>query len=302
MTMSNNSSAAAIIDAAKDAASGPEPLPRGELHAFPVDHAEGGREWQVVDTEPWAGAPYAKRGQVVLHTGPSLAGYIVAHREPGTALYADVLARTITAVLNGHAASTAPTAASSAATLTGGDFTPGPSGWPGWGDHRAVLALRHTPEWLHWQELDRKLAAQDDFALHLERGLAEIVEPDAATMLETVQRFEATATANFRQAIRLQSGERKFVYEETVQARAGQRGDLTVPETFELGVAPFEGSPKYKVTARFRFRLREGTLQLGYELDRPDDVIAAAFDDVLKGIESETSLAAYRGTPAGPLR
>lgn len=263
--------AAVIVETAERAA-GATPAERGGL--FLAAHAQ-----EIVDLERFADEPRSKRGQVCLHTGPSLAAYVTLHKGSGSMLYADVEARQIVAVLNDH----------------------DPEG-PGWCDHRAALQLRHTPEWDHWASLDGKLVTQVDFAHHIERGLAEIENPEAAEMLELAQSFEASSSAQFRSATRLDSGERQFTYQETIQARAGQTGQLTIPETFTLGVAPFEGSPKYAVIARLRYRLREGTLTIGYELDRPEDVIRAAFSDVLTDVEAGTDLHALRGVAPAPLR
>lgn len=67
--------------------------------------------------------------------------------------------------------------------------------------------------------------------------------------------------------------------------------------SFVVGVAPFEGSAGYKIRARLRYRLAEGTLFIGYVLDRPDKVVRAAFDDVLAEVEQTTGLKSFAGTP-----
>ncbi len=156
---------------------------------------------------------------------------------------------------------------------------------PGYGQHRAVLQMSHTPEWTHWAGLDGQLVGQEAFAEHVEAGLEEIVEPDAATVLEIAQSFHATSSATFRQATRLQSGEQKLVYDETIDAKAGPSGDLTVPTVILLALSPFLGEDRYKLTARLRFRLNAGKLTLGYLLDRPDAVIRDALEAIAERLE-----------------
>jgi uncharacterized protein YfdQ (DUF2303 family) len=116
-------------------------------------------------------------------------------------------------------------------------------------------------------------------------------------MLELAKSFQATKGVTFRSDKRLDNGQVQVLYEETIEAKAGQRGEMTVPPVFVLALQPFEGSDTYRVQARLRYRISDGTLTIGYVLDRPEDVIRAAFDDVLAEIETTTELTAYRGTP-----
>jgi uncharacterized protein YfdQ (DUF2303 family) len=191
-------------------------------------------------------------------------------------VYADAQRLQVTAVLDAHE----PTAAR-------------------WGGHWLVLELRKTLEWIAWMQHHGQLMSQDAFAEHLEDHSAEIVSPPAAEMLEVAQSIQATTKCDFKSGTRLKSGERQLEYTETVAAKAGQRGQLTIPDTFEIGLVPFEGSAPYRVTARFRYRISgEGQLRLGYRLDRPENVLRAAFDDVLADLKKRISHQVMNGAPA----
>lgn len=157
----------------------------------------------------------------------------------------------------------------------------------GYQQHRAVLQLTETPEWKHWASNDGKLLAQEDFALHIEEGLAEIEQPDAADMLEMAQSFRLTNNASFRTAKRLSSGEQQFLYDETVEAKAGKSGELTVPATFILLVAPFVGEEERQVVAKLRYRMSGGSFAIGYRLERPDKVVRDALDTVAETLAGE---------------
>lgn len=237
----------------------PQPLTPGKIVRFvtPSD-----ADSQVVDLEQYLDAPRRKRGSVAAYTSQSLIDYVAAHQIDGTALWADVEVVQIVGVINGH------TAAMSNNT-------------PGWGDHRATFTARLTPEWKAWLALDGKLHSQADFATFIEDHAADVQNPPAADLLELAKTFKATARAEFRSAIRLDNGTRQLQYVETVDAKAGQTGQFTIPDVIELGLIPFEGAEPYKVRARFRYRLTNGTLQLGVVLDRPDRVLRDAFDAVL---------------------
>lgn len=279
-------------EAAYDISSEPHILPaenggRGHI-AYPP-----GWQLQSFDDEVLLDAPRRAKGTTRIHDAGSFILYMRKHGARGTAsaltenteaarhaIYADVDKATITGVINGHG--------------------PG-SDAPGWGDHCAVLGLRHTPEWQHWAGKDRLWLGQSDFAEHLEEGFSEIVEPAAADMLELAQTMQANNRVEWKSQTLLNNGQRQFTYNETVDARAGQHGKLEIPQKFCLGLAVFEGQVEgYKIEARFQFRLRDGSLSVRYLLTRPHDVIRAAFGDVVTEIEQGVGLAAFRGvSPQG---
>lgn len=168
----------------------------------------------------------------------------------------------------------------------------------GWGDLRVTLPLPLTPEWLHWASADGKFLDQEAFAEHIEDGVKELVSPDAAEMLEIAQSIHATVNANFTQAKRLDNGETQMVYTENIESKAGEKGDLTVPQTFTLAIAPFLGEDTYEVKARFKFRLGGGTVRMGYSLERPEAVILDALEQIKKRLDDKYAPAVYMGTPA----
>lgn len=231
---------------------------------------------EIVDLERYQPVPSRKCGQVLARTPASLVEYVLRHKdEQRTTLWSNVERGQVAAVLDDH--STGPAA--------------------GWGEHRAVLLLAQTADWKHWTSADGELMTQAKFAEHLEDGAEAVVDPDAATMLEIAQSFHAKRGVNFRSSNRLASGEVQFLFEETLTAKAGQRGALEVPERFELGLEPFEGGGGYPVMARFRYRLAEGELKLGYRLVRADHARDEAFTDICTEIAAGVGLPVYAGNP-----
>lgn len=271
----NLGDAAAIVDAAL-AAARPEELTEGR---FAVTVPAGGRLELVdvtADLEREEPTPRRKHETTRHYTAASLAQYVNVHNlgDGSAVLFASDEQFTVVAILNSPTRDEA-----------------------GWSDHRATLGLRLTPAWRRWAANDRKMLNQVAFAEHIEESLLDIVEPDSATLLELAQTFEAQRSAAFKSATLLASGERQFNYTEELTAAAGRQGQLTIPAAFTLGLQPFDGAELYKVTARLRYRLNDGALSLGYLLDRPEDVLRAAFDDSVAAIEASTSLTSYRGAP-----
>ncbi len=226
------------------------------------------------DFEALLNTPRRKRGTVQLHDAASLCAFVNEHKTETTRLYADAEAFTFVAVIND-------------ATAEGAE----------WADHRAVLKLRQTEEWKRWAGKDNVLMSQEDFAEHIEDGAPEIVKPDAATMLELAQTFQAKTGVDFKSSSVLQSGERQLTYNEEIKASAGGAGQITVPSIIELSLAAFEGGKKTKILARFRFRIGGGQLRIGYKLDRPEEVLREAVRSAADEIREATDIAVLNGTP-----
>lgn len=275
----------AVIDAARASAE-----PAEILRVSPVVVH---RDMQVIEPdETHDERPRRKRGTARLLDPKSFADYVNRHAvdsaeaDDGAEVWADVERQALVAVLNPH--------------TPNNDFA-------GWGDHRAEYAVRKTVAWLAWEALNGKLHRQDMLAELFEDRLPDFVAPDGAHMLELVQSFQATVGVRFESAKRLDNGERQLTYKEDVQASAGRAGSFEIPATFDLALRPFEGAEGYKVTCRFRYRITDGTLFVGYSMVNPEELLASAFRDVVGEVEGMLDDAhfTYRGTapaPQTPLR
>jgi uncharacterized protein YfdQ (DUF2303 family) len=244
----------------------PEALDPAELYVYRGD---------VLNLEKHLDSPFRMKGNTRLFDDASFSTLTQRFKTDTTMIYADLYRFEFVSVFN------------DASPVEGA----------AWGDHRAVLTLKATPEWNHWIGPNGQMLSQEAFAEHIETGADEVVSPSGAEMLELAQTFHAKNNVAFKQATILASGERQFAYEETIAAKAGQTGQLTIPKEFELGIAPFEGTDKYKVVARLRYRIREGALSIGYKLDRPELVQRAAFDDVAGRISNAADLSLLAGLP-----
>ena len=172
---------------------------------------------------------------------------------------------------------------------------------PGWRDHQVCLAIQRTPEWEMWRANDGKLLPQHEFARHIEDGLREVREPSPADMLDMAQSFQAITNAKFRGGQRLATGERQFMYDEEVAAKAGAQGQITIPDEFVLEVVPFYGAHPVTIRASFRFQLRQAELSLGYRLDRPHELERAAFRGMVGEVEGELEMSAIYGVAPMPV-
>lgn len=147
----------------------------------------------------------------------------------------------------------------------------------GWRDHRIAYEPQLTPEWQHWTA-HQGLGTQAEFAAALEEGETELVDPAPTVMLEIAQTFHASTSAKFKQHGRLRDGRTQLVYEEDIDAKAGDgEGLVTIPDTFTIRVRPFYGAEPVDVTCRLRYRVERGDLRIGYTIHRPDEVVRTSF-------------------------
>lgn len=266
------SEAQAIIDTAIRSAA-PTSLEPGKYYV--LNTPAGVHKVDLTGPE-YTGIPARKQGTTTVRDAASWLAYYQKHSDEDSEVYADAERLTVTAVLDAHTTDTAR-----------------------WSAHRLTLALRQTDAWRQWLTHDGKLLPQATFAEFLEDHLPELLEPSAADMLEIAQSIQGVTKAEFTSGTRLSDGRRQFQYVETTTTKAGQKGNLTIPETFTVGLVPFEGSEGYRLTARFRYRIsRDGDLTMGYKLDRPGDIIRTAFADVIETIGASVAVPVMNGTAA----
>jgi uncharacterized protein YfdQ (DUF2303 family) len=267
---STSGEAQTIVDTALRAAP-PAELEVGRIYAF---HTSAGVKTVDLTGPEHTGTPPRKSGVTTVRDAVSWLAYYGKHHDDSSEVYSDSERLTVTAVLDAHSADEAS-----------------------WQGHRLTLALRTTDAWKQWIALDGKLMGQEQFAEFIEDHLPDLLEPNSATMLEIAQSIQGVAKAEFQSGTRLSSGERKLAYVETINAKAGQKGELVIPEQFIVGLVPFEGSDGYRLTARLRYRINGGPIQLGYKLERPADTLRTAFGDVVKDIAEQISEPVMNGTP-----
>lgn len=270
--MTNTDNAQVIVDAALRSGE-PRELEAGKYYAFVTP---GGLQKVDLTGPEHTGTPPRKTGTTTVRDAVSFGTYFEKHSDTNTEVYADAERLTVTAVLDAHTADA-----------------------PRWSGHRLTLSLRRTEAWKQWTENDGHLMKQDEFAEFLQDHLPELLEPASAEMMEIAQSIQGVSKAEFTSGTRLSDGRRQFQYVETVTAKAGQKGQLAIPETFTVGLIPFEGSQGYKLTARFRYRIStSGELTMAYKLERPGDTLRTAFADVVTAIGEQIGVPVMNGTPA----
>lgn len=237
----------------------PHELAPGVVFATP--DGNGGVKFQ--DTDAWADNPRRAKASRTVGDAASFVAYLAKHGTAASEVWADTPKSSVVAVIDAHAGADAP------------------AGWEG---HKLTLQLEKTPAWLAWMQLDGQLVSQTDFAEFIETRSLDVKDPDAATLLEVANKFVVKRSVDFESGERRQDGQTRFEYKETLAGKVGQKGHIDVPDLLTLVLKPYVGGPSYHVYARFRYRLNGSQLVVGIVLERPKDILDAAFADVVEAI------------------
>ena len=223
--------------------------------------------WSVQNISEMLPAPERIKQRVELLTLDSLVAYVTGFKTHTTAIFANETDATYDVSLDYH----------------------GPvKSAPGRGhcNHTARYACPKSEQWATWNALDGKPKTQLDFARFIEANLIDVVKPVSAEMLQIVLNLQVHKTAEFEGDMRLDNGQAKLSYKETVRGST-KIGDLTIPDVFQLSLPVFVDGKRYPVDARLRYRLDEGKLNLWYELVRPMDVYRAAVKEVSDSLRKQ---------------
>lgn len=252
----------------------PQPIVNGTLTVTAVP--EGARVIITDDREN--DVPNGFRGNVSLHESTSLIDYVNSLDKSKARLYADLHGRRIDAVLDDH-------------TEDG----------PGFRKFTATCNLSLSSEWREWAGLSGAFQTQDEFTEHLDNNRTDILDPTAAELLEIVQTLQVAKDATWKRATRLENGEVRFTYNESVNGAAGRDGELVIPSTFTLSLPVYYGSDPTNIKAFLRYRLRAGDLQVGYKLIDADTIERNEFLSLANNVAADTGLDLLYGEVPYPL-
>lgn len=237
--------------------------PVGEpFDARPGQYALVPDGYSLEDLERLQDRPRRARGTVTVTETASFIAYFNAFKSKASRIFADRDAPAVTGIL---------------------DYHDGPEA-PAWGEHRVVYRPPLSEEWTAWRGADGKKMSQADFALFLEENGCDVRQPDAATLLEVARKLSATKKVAFTSGQHLADGSVQFTYHEEADATAGAKRSLKVPEEFVIGVPVFFNGAPYAVTAKLRYRIKEGLLVMWYDLHRARHVELDAFAGVVETI------------------
>lgn len=225
-----------------------------------------------------APAPERIKASVAVVDADSFIEYHKLFNDPNTRIFADESASTILAILDYHGA--------------GGDGVGGPR----WGCHRLSLKFEFSPEWSLWTGQNGQHMDQMGFAEFLEQNAVDIIEPQAAAVVDMARELEGKTEANFGSSTRLQTGSYSFTYSEQTTTKAGNN-KVEVPDRFRIKVPIFFGGDRVEVEALLRFRVKDSKLKFFYTLVRQKEAVHKAFLNERGKIAAGTSAVIINGKP-----
>lgn len=152
---------------------------------------------------------------------------------------------------------------------------------PGYREDRLHLQLKPDEEWLRWHAISGKFMSQEEFGDVIEELLHTVVRPDQADLMEVIESVRVSSGTTFESGVRRSDGQIQLSYREESTTRAGQAGDLEVPQTITVAIKPWEGiTQRYQVEAWFRTRVNNGSLSLAIKLKPTRPVLLAAWADL----------------------
>jgi len=211
---------------------------------------------------------------VTLHDRDSLVAYVNRFKSAATRLFAEpgFLAggqAKIVAVIDYHEASKADH-----------------------GEHVATYAPRYSDQWQRWHKACAAPMKQAEFAEFIEEVRADIVEPNAANLLDIVRTFKASKRVEFDSVAYQPNGDVKLVYDERTEQK-GSSGVL--PETMKLGIPVYFRGQPYAVPVLVRYRVGQGAVGFQLKMDRSDIIEDAAFNELAKAVGEATGIDFYLG-------
>lgn len=222
---------------------------------------------QVYDLERLMDSPRRIRQKIDFARLDSFCAYVNEFKQSGTKIFLNAKTGAALACLDFHTV----TAAS-------------------WMDHKARFEPVFTESWQRWNGLNNQSLDQRRFALFVEDNALDISEPAPAEMLDIARTLTAKISVNFKKGTHLENGSEQIQYEETIDAKAGQRGQLEIPSVFTLEMSIFDGRPARRFQARLRYSIKEGVLSFSYSLMRPQEILNPEIESLGSEISNLTQI------------
>lgn len=151
-----------------------------------------------------------------------------------------------------------------------------------------------------WIECDEKLMSQDDFALFLDKHINDIrcVDPELQRQFPTqmelfnfVSTLQDSKSDRFTRKVNIQNGDMTVSLER--ESDDGTKQQLKLFERFPIVLQIYEGFPMYQVTAKLRFRIRDGQVAFWYDIEGLEEMFIAARNWAVNELKEKTGLPVY---------
>lgn len=158
--------------------------------------------------------------------------------------------------------------------------------------HVATYVPRYSEQWQRWTAACKTAMTQAQFAEFVEEARADIVEPEAAKLLDIVRTFKASKKVEFDSVVYQPNGDVRLAYDERTEQK-GSSGVL--PEAMKLGIPVYFRGTVYAVPLFVRYQVGKGAVMFQLKIDRADVIEDAAFSELTKAVSDATGIGVYLG-------
>jgi Uncharacterized conserved protein (DUF2303). len=156
--------------------------------------------------------------------------------------------------------------------------------------HKAFFRLVETEDFKAWKAISGQALPQESFVEFLQERLHCIASPDQADILEIARNLEIKTDVTFSSKERSSDGGYNLVYREDVNASAGEKGKIKVPEQLTLKIVAFEGGAEMELTARMYYRMTSGKVVFAIKILNLRETVLKTFRGVCDKISKDVSL------------
>ena len=227
----------------------------------------------VADLSKYLDNPPRKKAHAIFSQCDSFIRYVNEHKDPFTRIYVpDALH--VNAIIDHNGPATFD---------------------PGWGEHRADYAMQHSLEWATWTNANKSKMTQKDFCEFVEDNAKDF--SDRTNMLELVRTLQINSNVAFNSWEKGDNGNVMLSFQKIVQARAGEKGEVDLPPTFQISIPCFMGGIMLPMQAKLRFEISESDkkLKLWYELQKVQQLVQEHTKKVVEHVAKATGIEPFYG-------
>jgi uncharacterized protein YfdQ (DUF2303 family) len=227
---------------------------------------------EAVDLKKYLpGVPSRKRISNTFVEAASFIAYVNEHKNASTRIFAQITGTPVTfkAVIDYH----------------GVDGKPA-----GWCEHTAIFRLDYDERFDTWRKAwfgeDAGSKGQEAFVEFLKDNRLDVVDPDGATLMETISDLELTSNQKCASKVPTNSGVR-LIYEDDV------RTNVMVPDKIKLRFPIFAGGEDFELDAELRFKQMSADIRFAVRFLQLARLIRETVKAMAEQVKRETNVPVY---------
>lgn len=158
---------------------------------------------------------------------------------------------------------------------------------PGRGQHVVTLSCPFDADYAKWRARFGKYLDQKAMIEFIEDMIHTIANPTAGDLLEAMGDIEIERVVKFKSARNDKNGNVSIGYEEK-DGDTTRSGVYSLPDSIDIVVPIFQGGQPQMLTAKLRFRMKDGDLAIGFAVPGLENLEREAFRKIGEAVRSET--------------